>query len=272
MKKYLSLALALIIAVCSTVALSSCGKTTYADLAIVEIGQEKEYFGIAFREGSDLTRKVEDITLDLIKAGKLDELSKKYGVGAVGEAEYTPKADACASSTDYADIKARGKLVVGITDYKPMDYKADDGSWIGFDADYAKLVGEKLGLTVEFKEIEWDNKETELKAGSIDCIWNGMTITDSIEALADCTVPYMYNTQVAVVLKKNVEKYKDLASLAGKNVAAEGGSAGESVIKENDKLVFKSVTAQSDALLEVMSGASEACVIDYTMARALIPE
>lgn len=274
MKKTVALVLALLMVCSCVVALSACSKDPYKDLAIVDLGLEKEYFGIAFRSGSDLTRKVEDITLELIKDGKLAELSEKYEVGAVGESEYTPKADACAGSSDYADIKAKGKLVIGITDYKPMDYKDENGNWIGFDAEYAQLVCEKLGVTAEFKEIEWDNKLFELEGKTIDCIWNGMTITDAIETAADCTVPYMYNTQVAVIKKDMVGTYKDIASLAGKSIAAEGGSAGEKVITGNDSLKngLKAVTAQTDAILEVISGASDAAIVDLTLAKALIKE
>jgi polar amino acid transport system substrate-binding protein len=252
--------------------LASCGGLDYSQLEIVDLGLEKEYFGIAFRDGSDMTRKVEDITLQLIKDGKLDELSTKYEVGAVGEADYVPKANANEGSGDWEYIKGKGTLVVGITDYKPMDYKNDNGEWVGFDADYARLVGEKLGVTVEFKEIVWDYKLVSLEAKEIDCIWNGMTITDAIEAAADCTVPYMYNTQVAVVKKANAQKYKDIASLAGVTIAAEGGSAGEKVILENASLKdgLVGVNAQTDALLQVLSGASEAAIVDLTLAKALI--
>ena len=271
MKKIISLALAVMLLVTSLFAFTSCGNK-YDDLKIVDLGLEKEYFGIAFRSGSDMTRKVEDITLQLIKDGTLEELSEKYEVGAVDEKDYVPKADANATSGDWAKIKARGKLIIGITDYKPMDYKDDDGNWIGFDADYARAVCEKLGVTAEFKEIEWDNKLISLAAGEIDCIWNGMTITEAIEVAADCTTPYMYNTQVAVVNKKNADKYTDLKSLAGVSIAAEGGSAGEAVITGDASLKpgLKSVTAQTDAILEVLSGASEAAIVDLTLAKALI--
>jgi len=153
-----------------------------------------------------------------------------------------------------------------------MDYLDDNGEWIGFDADYARAICEKLGVKAEFKEIEWDYKLVALEATDIDCVWNGMTITDAIEAAADCTAPYMYNTQVAVVKKADVEKYKTIEDLAGLKIAAEGGSAGESVITSNDTIKggFKSVVAQSDALLEVLSGASDAAVVDLTLAKALI--
>ena len=267
MKKLLAF---LLIAAMLCTCMVSCKKKTYDDLAIVDLGLEKEYFGIAFRTGSDMTRKVEDITLELINDGTLAELSTKYEVGAVGKDEYTPKADACEGSGDWAAIQAKGKLVIGITDYKPMDYKDENGEWIGFDADYARAVCAKLGVTAEFVEIEWGNKEVELSAGNIDCIWNGMTITDAIENLADCTAPYMYNSQVAVVLKSNADKYKSLADLAGVAVAAEDGSAGDAVLKANPDIDGKSVTAQTDAILEVLSGASKAAIVDLTLAKALI--
>ena len=272
MKKIIAFVMATLMIVGCVAAFASCGSNPYEKLAIVDLGLEREYFGIAFRSGSDMTRKVEDITLQLIKDGKLAELSTKYEVGAVDAATYVPKADPCVGSTDWAEIQAKGKLVIGITDYKPMDYKDDNGNWVGFDADYARLVCEALGVTAEFVEIEWDNKLLELEGKTIDCIWNGMTITDAIETAADCTAPYMYNTQVAVVKKNKVDTYKDIESLAGKKIAAEGGSAGEKVITDNAALKdgLKAVTAQTDAILEVIAGASDAAIVDLTLAKALI--
>ena len=270
MKKILILVLALIMA-CTAFTSCGCQETTYEDLAIVDLGLEREYFGIAFRSGSDMTRKVEDITVELMASGKIDELSKKYEVGAVGKDDYTPKADPCTGSGDWAYIQAKGKLVIGITDYKPMDYK-ENGEWVGFDADYARAVCEKLGVTAEFKEIEWDNKLLELEAKTIDCIWNGMTITDEIEKAADCTAPYMYNTQVAVINKADAEKFTSLASLEGATIAYEAGSAGGKIATGTEALKknAKEVTSQVDAILEVMSGASDAAIVDLTLAKALI--
>ena len=272
MKKLFTILLTALLAVSVLVGLVGCNKTTtYKDLQIVEVGGETESFGIAFRKGSNVTRKVETAISELLAEGKLGELATKYGVAGVSE--YTPVADENAESTDWATILAKGKLVVGITDYKPMDYK-ESGSeeWIGFDADLAKLVGTKLNISIEFSEIEWDNKILDLQAGRIDCIWNGMTITNEIKAAADVSKPYMENRQVGVILKKNAEKYPDLASMAGVKIAAEAGSAGESFIKANDSIKdgFVSVTAQSDAFLEVMSGKSEVAIVDYMMAKALI--
>ena len=269
MKKIITLILTLALML---TALASCGGNSYSSLTYIDLGFEKEYFGIAFRTDSDLTYKVEQITVDLIEDGTLAELSEKYEVGAVSKDEYTPKASATVSNGDYDKIKAAGKIVVGITDYAPMDYLDENGKWVGFDAEYAEAVAAKLGVTVQFKEIDWDNKLVSLAAGEIDCIWNGMTITDAIEEAADCTAAYMYNTQVAVVKKANASKYKALADFAGATIAVEGGSAGETVANENDALNdnVKAVAGQTDALLEVLSGASDAAIVDVTLAKALI--
>lgn len=272
MKKVLSVIMAIVACVACMFAVTACGNTvTYKDLAIVEIGGETESFGIAFRKGSNLTRKVENTIAELIAANELAPLAQKYGVAGVSN--YTPVAAENADSTDFATIQSNGKLVIGITDYKPMDYK-EDGSdeWIGFDADLAKKVCEKLGVTPEFKEIEWDNKLLDLAAGRIDCIWNGMTITDEVTGAADVTAPYMENRQVAVVLKKNADKYSSVEKMAGVKIAVEGGSAGAGFVDDNDSLKGGKVEvgAQSDAFLEVMSGKSEVAIVDYMMARALI--
>ena len=271
MKKFMALILVSLLAFGAVIGLTSCGTVTYKDLAIVEIGGETESFGIAFRKNSNVTRKVETAISELVTAGEVAKLAKTYGVAGVSS--YVPVANENADSDDWANIQAKGKLVVGITDYAPMDFKKEgEDEWVGFDADLAKLVGAKLNVAIEFKEIEWEEKLLDLSAGRIDCIWNGMTITNEILGAADCSAPYMENRQVAVILKKNANKYKDLNSMAGVKIAAEGGSAGESFVKANDSIKegLVSVTAQSDAFLEVMSGKSEVAIVDYMMAKALI--
>ena len=260
-----------IYALTACLGLTACGGVTYKDLAIVEIGGETEYFGIACRKDSDLTRKIEDAIAEIVEEGKLSPLATKYGVAGVSE--YLPQAQANESSTDFADIQQKGKLIVGITDYKPMDYKDEvTNEWIGFDADLAREVGIKLNIEIEFKEIEWKNKLLDLAAGRIDCIWNGMTITNEILANADVTVPYMENRQVAVVLKSNVEKYSTLEKMAGVKIAAENGSAGEEFVESNATIAsgLVVVTSQANAFLEVMSGKSQVAIVDYMMAKALI--
>lgn len=179
----------------------------------------------------------------------------------------------CGSSaeTDLQDIKDKGELVVGITEYAPMDYKDDNGNWIGFDADFATAFAEELGVKVKFVVIDWDNKFPELNSKSIDCVWNGMTITDEVTKNTSCSKAYAKNEQVVVMKEKDSAKYKDAESMSKLSFAVESGSAGESAAKDN-KFKFTSLAAQSDALMEVESGSSDACIIDSTMATAMTGE
>lgn len=174
-----------------------------------------------------------------------------------------------ASDMDY--VKENGKLVVGITDFEPMDYKDENGDWVGFDADLAKAFAEKLGVDVEFVEIDWDNKVLELDAKSIDCVWNGMTLTDEVTSAMECSNAYCNNAQVVIVKADQADKYQDVESLKDLSFAVEAGSAGEAEI---NKLEYSCtpVKAQSDALMEVAAGTSDAAVIDSLMAAAMVGE
>ena len=170
-------------------------------------------------------------------------------------------------TTDSEKIKAAGKLVVGITDFAPMDYLGNNGEWIGFDADLARAFAESLGVKAEFTVIDWDNKTLELNAGNIDCIWNGMTLTDGVKAAMETSKPYCGNAQVVVAPKDKAEGL-DYAKLT---FAVEAGSAADELAQENGWQVV-SLQSQADALLEVASGTSEACIIDQLMAGAMIGE
>lgn len=174
-----------------------------------------------------------------------------------------------ATESAYDAIVAKGTLVVGITNYEPMDYKdAKTGEWTGFDAEFATAVAEKMGVKVEFVEINWDNKFIELNSGTIDCIWNGMTITDSVKTNCDVSNPYAENSQVVVMKKDKLDSYKTTDSLKDIAIAVEKGSAGEAEAKKLTSNVI-SLTAQSDALKEVKSGTADACIIDSTMANSM---
>ncbi len=176
---------------------------------------------------------------------------------------------------DVDEITANGKIVVGITDYAPMDYKeAGSDEWTGFDAELARAVAEKMGVDVEFKVIDWDNKFLELNTRAIDCIWNGMTITDEVKKNTSVTDAYARNRQVVVMKKDAAAKIKtvdDLKAIEKLTVAVEKGSSGEAVAEENG-LEFVSVSAQTDTLLEVKSGSVTAAIIDSTMADAMTGE
>lgn len=170
---------------------------------------------------------------------------------------------------DLAYIKDKGDLIVGITDFEPMDYKDDDGKWIGFDADLAAKVAEDLGVDVKFVEIDWDNKILELNNKSIDCVWNGMTLTDEVTKSMDCTNAYCNNAQVVVLPYDKADKYKDEDSLKDLQFAVEAGSAGEAAAEEKG-FSCTSVTSQADTLMEVKAGTSDAAIIDLLMAGAMI--
>ena len=266
--------LAILLAVLMLCGLCGCAEqSAYSDLTIMADVKlsDQELYGIAFRHGSDMTAKLDDITAKLFENGELKKIAQTYGIADNLPATYTPSTDATVEGdSDYEYIKGKGKLVIGITNFAPMDYLNEKGEWIGFDADFARKVCEELGVTPEFKEINWGSKDMELQTKSIDCVWNGMTITPAMLEAADVTGGYMTNYQVIVV--KDAKKFKTTADLKGKTVVAEGGSAGEAAALANDDLKdnFKPVDSQADALLQVKSGAADACVIDLLMASAMI--
>lgn len=173
------------------------------------------------------------------------------------------------SDVDY--IKEKGTLVVGMTDFEPMDYKNDAGEWIGFDADMAKAFAESLGVKVEFVEINWDNKVMELETKAVDAVWNGMTLTEEVKKGMATSDAYCLNAQVVVVSADKAEQYQTEESLKDLSFSVENGSAG---MEELDALglEFTAVDTQAKALMEVSAGASDACVIDLLMAGAMIGE
>lgn len=174
-------------------------------------------------------------------------------------------------------ILDKGKLILGLdASFPPMGFTdPDTGEITGFDIDLAKEVAARLGVELVTQPIDWAAKEMELNAGNIDCIWNGMTIDEERLQNMNISRPYVKNKQVVVIRRENAELYTDTASLAGKTIAAEAGSAGEKVVKENADLskgTLVPVLQQTDALLEVKAGTSDAAVLDYVMAKAMVGE
>ena len=165
------------------------------------------------------------------------------------------------------------KLVIGYTIYEPMNYMDENGKLTGFDTEFAEAVCEKLGVKPEFVEINWDTKFVTLDSNKIDCIWNGMTISNEVKANCDVSKAYVKNAQVVVMPKDKIGNFIDIESLKALKFAAEAGSAGEAAIKEIglDK-DYSPVAAQTDALMAVMGGQADACVIDITMAKAMTAE
>ncbi len=176
-----------------------------------------------------------------------------------------------AADSDLAYVQANGKLVVGITDFAPMDYQDENGEWIGFDADMAKAFAKSLGVEAEFVEIDWDNKIMELGAKTIDCVWNGMTLTDEVTCAMSCSNAYCNNSQVVVVPADKAADYQSVDACSGLNFAVESGSAGKAEV-EKLGYSFTEVKDQATALMEVAAGTADAAVIDSLMAGAMVGE
>ena len=185
----------------------------------------------------------------------------------VAESTITP------ADSDYDYITGKGQMVIGITIYEPMNYYDSKHILVGFDTEFAADVCQRLGVDPQFQVIDWDMKETELKSKNIDCIWNGLTVTEERRANMDFTTTYLLNKQCVVINSANAGTYTDKDSLASAMISAESGSEGESAIVDDDILKNASYTAsnsQQDALVALNAGNYDAIVIDYTMAKASV--
>ena len=210
------------------------------------------------------------MALSLAACGGAASTSTVASSAASGSAAGSASA-AAGSDLDY--IKGKGKMVIGYTVYEPMNYTDADGNFTGFDTELATAVCAKLGVEPEFVEINWDTKVVELDAKSIDCIWNGMTLTEDIMANTATTKAYAKNAQVVVA--KDGTDYTSTADLADKTVVAEAGSAGEAAIQGDENLAkadYVSKSVQTDCLMEVAAGTADAAVLDLTLANAMIGE
>ena len=176
-------------------------------------------------------------------------------------------------ASDMSAVKKAGKIVVGITDYAPMDYLDDNGQWTGFDAEFARLFAEELGVECEFYVIaDWSKKFIELETKQIDAVWNGMTITDEAKLNSSVSDPYVINAQVVVMKADVAANYPDAASLSGLTIAVENGSAGQDVANGLEGVTVVPLQDQGAALMEAAAGTADACIIDITMAYAMTGE
>ena len=191
--------------------------------------------------------------------------------GSSSQANSSTSSSSANPESDLAYVQDKGTLVVGITEFEPMDYQNTDGEWIGFDADMAKAFAKSLGVEVQFQVIDWDNKIMELDGKTIDVVWNGMTLTDEVTSAMSCSNPYCNNYQVVVVPADVAADYPDAASMSELNFAVESGSAGEEQAELNG-FTSTPVLDQATAVLEVESGTADAAIIDSMMADAMVGE
>ena len=175
------------------------------------------------------------------------------------------------TESDFQYVSGKGTLVIGITEFEPMDYQDEDGNWIGFDADLASAFANSMGVEPVFQLIDWDNKVMELNGKTIDVVWNGMTLTNEVLSAMECSTPYFKNAQVVVVPSELAGKIDSVETLPSLNFAVEAGSAGENMAKEND-FSYTEVMDQATALLEVSSGTADAAIVDFLMAKSMTGE
>lgn len=190
-------------------------------------------------------------------------------VGCGGSSSNTSVGAGESASGDWSYIEEKGDFVIGVTYFEPMNYLDDNGELTGFETEFATKVCEEMGVTPKFQKIDWDSKEVELNAKTIDCIWNGLTITDDRKENMDISMPYMENKQVMVVKADKADEFAaDSALTSNVTVVAEKKSAGEDVAKEDGyfaEATYVSVDSQAKALLEVKSGTADVAIIDYVM-------
>ncbi len=194
-----------------------------------------------------------------------------------GNTEETTAAndDTTAAASDLDYIKGKGEMIIGYTEFAPMNYIDDNGDFVGFETDFAKAICKELGVEAKFQLIDWSAKETELAGKTIDCIWNGMTITPERLDTMSISTPYMANKQVVIVKKENADKYLKAEDFDGANVVAEIESAGEEVAKTNEffaKANYTAVDTQAKTLMEVKSGVADCAVVDYVLSIGMIGE
>lgn len=193
---------------------------------------------------------------------------------------------AMAEESDWEYIQSKGKIVVGITLFAPMNYYNEANEFVGFDTELTTAVFKKLGVEVEFIEINWDSKEVELNSKNIDCIWNGMCITEERKENMSMTNAYLYNTQAIVAKTDKIADFLS-AGMKGLNVVAEQGSTGEGKLTgdiPDDETVevsakeffaeanYTPVDSMAKALMEVKAGTADVALVDSVCALAMVGE
>lgn len=179
---------------------------------------------------------------------------------------YKEKDEKKSVDSDWEYIKDKGVINVGVTDFYPLNYRDSNGEWIGFDTEFAQAVGKKLGIDVEFVEISWDEKETELASKNIDCIWNGLVLTDEKKDVFRFTDAYMSDEPV-LFAKTTIKNLKDVS---GKRIVVVEGSVGEKTIAEhfeNNECI--SVASTEIALEYVDYGEADVAVVSSVDAYGL---
>ena len=275
MKRLLTILLTLVLGLTAVVGLSACGKDDNKPTIVSGVTLIEEQYGIAAKKGNDaLISKVNQALIELAD-GQMKTIADNYGLTseiAVTSTTANPKAGATDDSWD--KLVAKGKVVIGYTVFAPIAYEVKDGiPTKGYDIELAKAVFAKLDaeMEIEFLEIDWNTKEAMLEAGSIDLVWNGLTITPARSEEMCISIPYLNNKQVALVMSKNADKFNSIDSMKDAIAGAEDGSAGEEQIAEKGigKEYIK-CESQLDAFNKLKTGTLDVIVIDSVKANYYI--
>ena len=274
--------------------LSACGKTNDATETTAASGSDNkttekytvlsedfgaENYAIGFRRGDDaLAKKVSDILAEMTADGKAGEIAKKWFGSDVmlRDPEYPRELNEEEGDASLQYILDKGELILGLDEtFPPMGYRDANGDIIGFDIDLATEVCSRLGVKLKLQPINWDSKEMELNGKTIDCIWNGMSITDERISGMDLSTPYIANKQIIIV--KSDSGISTKADLAGKTVGAQqGSSAVDAISAEPDvKASFGSLNeyaSNDEAFLDLKAGRIDVLVVDEVYERYMISQ
>ena len=182
-------------------------------------------------------------------------------------------ASGCGDEKNSADdTKYDGTIIIGFDEFAPMGFTNESGNVVGFDVDLAKETAARMGATLEFKSIEWNSKEAELRGGRIDVIWNGLDITPELQDQMIFSKPYMDNRQILLVAAGNPKNIHGVKDLAGKVIATQAGSNSETYIDSDDVLrksfaKFKTYRTIGEGFAGLKSGEYDALIIDEIAAR-----
>jgi len=255
--------------------LASCEKKSASSVEYMILSDSlaDETYGIGFRKADvALGEEVQKQLVEMKKNGKLAEIAKKWfgSDTTIIEDSFTSVNPTDSSLTD---IKAAGKLVMGLDDsFPPMGFRNGNHEIIGFDVDLAKEVCKRIGIELVLQPIDWKVKDKELDAKTVDCLWNGFTITDERKAAMYISMPYLHNRQVIVTLKSN--KITTLSDLKGKTLDLQSASSAVEAldsrpdVKNNLKNGVPVEVKDNDlALKDLEAGGCDAVLMDEVVAR-----
>lgn len=279
MKKIITIMLSALMAVMACFSLTACQKDDNKPVVLNDIALVQEQYGIAAKKGNQaLISKINE-ALIAIANDEMITVANNYGLKSeLAVTSSTTNPLASANDASWTNLVSRNKVIIGYTVFAPIAYDVVEGvPTKGFDIELAKEVFDYLNETystnivVEFLEIQWSAKEALLEGGSIDLVWNGLTITpDRLENMC-ISVPYLNNKQVAVVMSQNAQTFSTIEKMANAITGAEDGSAGEEQIAEKQiGSEYIKCASQLEAFQKLKTGTLQVIVIDSVMANYYI--